>query len=113
MPQVVKKEHLSQPLHYKCLWSSIATAHGVSMGTLVLAAQSGWTNSELFARVMKHFVKVYHLSKENLSYLTLDNNERHLSITALDIAKDNCVTVLTIPPHCSNCMHPLDTNVFR
>ncbi|KAJ8888983.1 hypothetical protein PR048_008477 [Dryococelus australis] len=104
-----------------CLWSSIAISHvhfkehmlkGAPPGTLGLAAQSGWMNSELFAIVTQHFVKVSHSSKENPSLLILDNHESHLSIIGLDIAKYNGVTVLTIPPHCSNRMQPLDISVF-
>ncbi|KAJ8893395.1 hypothetical protein PR048_005986 [Dryococelus australis] len=60
---------------------------GAPPGTLGLAAQFGWKNSELFAKSS--------------------------SITALDIAKDNEVIVLTIPPHCSNHMQPLDISVSR
>ncbi|KAJ8875655.1 hypothetical protein PR048_023552 [Dryococelus australis] len=97
-PQVHFKEHMLK---------------GAPPGTSGLVAQSGWMNSELFARVMQHFVKVSHLAKENPSLLILGNHESHLSITALDIAKDNGVTVLTIPPYCSNCMQLLDISDFR
>ncbi|KAJ8889730.1 hypothetical protein PR048_009231, partial [Dryococelus australis] len=44
-PQVHFKEHIPK---------------GASPGILGLAAQSGWMNNELFARVMQHFVKVSH-----------------------------------------------------
>ncbi|KAJ8889703.1 hypothetical protein PR048_009204 [Dryococelus australis] len=54
---------------------------GTPPDTLGLAAQSGWMNSELFARVMQNFVKVSFSSKEKPSLLILDNHESRLSIT--------------------------------
>ncbi len=44
--------------------------------------------------------------------MILDNHESHLSIDALDYAKDNGIVMLTIPPHCSHKVQPLDCTVF-
>lgn len=86
---------------------------GCLPGTLGLATPSGWMNSELFPQVMKHFVKFSHSSKDNPSLLIYDNHESHLSIAALNIAKQNGVHVVTLPPHCSNKLQPLDVSVFQ
>lgn len=85
---------------------------GAPTGTLGLANPSGWMNVELFCDVMKHFIKHTCSSKENPSLLIYDNHESHLSIAALDLAKDNGVTILTFPPHSTNKMQPLDVGVF-
>ncbi|XP_028159510.1 uncharacterized protein LOC114352198, partial [Ostrinia furnacalis] len=82
------------------------------IGTLGLAQPTGWMNTQLFAEVMKHFVKITGSSKDNQSLLILDNHESHLSPEALNIAKDNGVTILTIPPHTSHRLQPLDVSVF-
>jgi hypothetical protein len=81
---------------------------GAPPGTLGLASPSGWMNSSLFPKAIQHFVKHPHSSKENLSLLIFDNHESHLALPVLEIAKENGVTLLTIPPHCSNKMQPLD-----
>lgn len=81
-------------------------------GTLGLAQPTGWMNSQLFADVMRHFVRVTGSSKDNPSLLIVDNHESHLSPEALNIAKDNGVTLLTIPPHTSHKLQPLDVSVF-
>ncbi|KAJ8964067.1 hypothetical protein NQ314_005150, partial [Rhamnusium bicolor] len=81
-------------------------------GTLGLVSSSGWMTTDLFPDVMKHFIKYSNSSKENPSLLVYDNHESHLSITALNIAKENGVIILTLPPHCSHKMQPLDINVF-
>lgn len=44
--------------------------------------------------------------------MILDNHDSHLSIDALDYAKDNGIVMLTIPPHCSHKVQPLDCTVF-
>lgn len=86
---------------------------GAPPGTLGLATPSGWMNGKLFSDVIRHFVKHTQSSKENPTLLILDNHESHLAIDALDIAKENGVTMLTIPPHCSNRIQPLDVCVFK
>lgn len=86
---------------------------GSPSGTLGLAAPSGWMNADLFLQVMKHFIKYSNSSKENPSLLIYDNHESHLSISVLNLAKDNGVTILTFPPHSTNKMQPLDVGVFK
>ncbi|KAJ8945485.1 hypothetical protein NQ314_009238 [Rhamnusium bicolor] len=81
-------------------------------GTLGLAEKSGWMTSANFKHVMTHFVKVTSSSKANPSLLICDNHESHLSIDALDIAKENGVTILTLYPHTSHKLQPLDVAVF-
>ncbi|CAB3252737.1 unnamed protein product [Arctia plantaginis] len=50
-------------------------------------------------------------SKDNPALLILDNHESHLSIEALDIAKASGVTVLTLHPHTTARMQPLDVGL--
>ncbi|CAH2100754.1 unnamed protein product [Euphydryas editha] len=71
-------------------------ADGAPPGSLGLATSSGWMNSELFITTMKHFIKHTSSSMENPSLLIMDNHESHLSIEALDLAKENGVTILTL-----------------
>lgn len=85
---------------------------GAVPGTLGLSNPTGWMTAELFVLVMEHFVKHSHSSKENPTILILDNHESHLSIRTLDIAKNNGVIMITLPPHCSNKMQPLDISVY-
>lgn len=84
---------------------------GAPSGTLGLASKTGWMNSELFVETMRHFVKFTASSKDNPSLLLMDNHESHLSIEALDIAKNSGVTVLTLHPHTTNKLQPLDVGL--
>lgn len=87
--------------------------HGAPTGSLGLATPSGWMNADLFVEVMKHFIKNSQSSKENPSLLIMDNHESHLSLQVVDMAKEHGVTIITLPPHCSNRMQPLDVAVYK
>lgn len=45
-------------------------------------------------------------------WFNLDNHEAHISLKALDIAKTNGIVMLTIPPHTSHRLQPLDKSVY-
>lgn len=85
---------------------------GAPIGTLGIAQPTGWMNTELFPQVIKHFVKVTGSSKTNPSLFILDNHDSHIALEALNIAKENGMTLLTIPPHSSHKLQPLDVSVF-
>lgn len=76
------------------------------------ANPSGWMNSEHFLKFTKHFVSHTKSSKERPTLLLLDNHDSHLSVPALDYLKENGVTVLSFPPHCSHKLQPLDRSVY-
>lgn len=67
--------------------------------------------SDLFPDVMRHFIRHTSSSVENKTLLIMDNHESYLGIEALNIAKENGVIILTIPPHTSK-LQPLDMSVY-
>ncbi|XP_060075659.1 uncharacterized protein LOC132555320 [Ylistrum balloti] len=86
--------------------------YGAPPGTVGVANPSGWMTSENFTVYMQHFIKATKCSKERPVLLILDNHESHISIETIVLAKDNGVTMLTLPPHCSHKMQPLDRSVY-
>jgi hypothetical protein len=50
-------------------------------------------------------------SKERPVVLLLDKHNSHLSIAALDYCKENGLTILAFPHHCSHNLQPLDRSV--
>jgi len=65
-----------------------------------------------FVTFRHHFVSQSRSSKEKPSLLLLDNHSSHLSIEALELAKDNGVVLLSCPPHTSHRLQPLDRSVY-
>ncbi|XP_053623521.1 uncharacterized protein LOC128682698 [Plodia interpunctella] len=76
------------------------------------ANPSGWMKEENFIKYARHFVKYVKPSKEKPVLLLLDNHESHLSIEVIDFFKNNGVTILSFPPHCSHKLQPLDRSVY-
>lgn len=74
---------------------------------------SGWMNAEQFYQFLIFFQSHAHASKENPILLILDNHESHLSIRGLDYCKENGIVVLSLPPHTSHKLQPLDRSIFR
>ena len=85
---------------------------GAPPGTSGSAYPSGWMTCENFVGYLKHFIKHSKCSITQQVLLIIDNHESHTSIEALDLCKANGVTLLTIPPHCSHEMQPLDVSVY-
>ncbi|CAG4987992.1 unnamed protein product [Parnassius apollo] len=71
-----------------------------------------WMTAKSFLKFMKHFKKHSHASKDNPVLLILDNHESHVSIEVISYAKSNGITLLTLPPHCSNKLQPLDIAIY-
>lgn len=85
---------------------------GAPPGSLGLACHSGWMNSELFPQALAHFIEHMNISKSKPGVLLMDNHISHVSIEAIDIAKENGLSLLTFPPHCSHKLQPLDVCVY-
>jgi len=86
---------------------------GTPTGTLAFGGGgSGWTNSLIFVEWMKHFISYARPQAQNPFLLILDNHESHLLIDAIQLAKDNHIVMLTLLPHTSHKLQPLDKTVF-
>ncbi|CAH1985659.1 unnamed protein product [Acanthoscelides obtectus] len=74
---------------------------------------SGWMNIEVFSQWFDHFLSHTKPSTEDPILLILDG---HLSHTRnLDViikARENNVTILCLPPHCTHKLQPLDVGVM-
>ncbi len=85
---------------------------GAPPGTIPEANPSGWVNERIFLNWMKHFVKFTGALPNKRILLIFDNHESHLSPNVVKYAKENGVVLLTIPPHTSHRLQPLDVAVY-
>ena len=81
-------------------------------GSSGVASKSGWMKEDIFLRYLQHIKKYTRCSKDHPILLILDNHESHTSLASIDFAKENGITLLTIPPHTPRCLQPLDVSVF-
>ena len=85
---------------------------GASPGSLEVPSDTGWMDSRLFVVYLKHFIKHANPSESKPILLLLDGHQSHKSLNVIDLAKDNYITLLTLPPHTSNRLQPLDVSFF-
>lgn len=70
---------------------------------------SGWMTYEAFLSWIKHFIKYIGCTKEKPALLILDNHITHVkSLEILYLARDAGLQMISLPPHCTHRMQPLD-----
>lgn len=82
------------------------------VGSIGLVSDSGFINTDLFIEYLRHFKKNVQPTKDNPVLLILDNHSSHLSLVAVNYCRDNGIHLLTLPPHSSHKMQPLDRGFF-
>ena len=85
---------------------------GAPPDSIGLANPSGWMSAVCLTEFIKHFIRQTKCSKDHPAILILDNHDSHISIEIIDLSKENGVTLLTLPPHCSHKLQPLDRSVY-
>ena len=85
---------------------------GAPPDSIGVANPSGWMSAACFKEFIKHFIKHTKCSKDRPVILILDNHDSHISIETIDLSKENGVTLLMLPPHCSYKLQPLDRSVY-
>ena len=86
--------------------------NGAPPGSIGKVSASGWTNKELFLCWIDHFVECTNCSKDNKVILILDNHESHIGLEAYNRCREKGIIVITLPPHSSHKMQPLDLSIF-
>lgn len=81
-------------------------------GCVGFLSKSGWMTAELFIDVLKHIKKHTNISVENPILLVMDNHCSHCSLETVNFSKENGIVLLSLPPHTSNKLQPLDVAVF-
>lgn len=82
-------------------------------GTSGYASKIGWMNSDIFVKVLKHFKRNVRPTEDNKVILICDNHESDIAINSLDYCKENGIILITLPPHTSNRLQPLDRTVYK
>ena len=94
-PRVILRDHMMK---------------GAPPDSIGVANPSEWMSAACF--IIKHFLKHTKCSKDGPVILILDNCDSHINIETIDLSKQNGVTFLTLPPHCSHKLQPLDRSVY-
>uniref|UniRef100_A0A1B6KXW8 DDE-1 domain-containing protein n=1 Tax=Graphocephala atropunctata TaxID=36148 RepID=A0A1B6KXW8_9HEMI len=86
---------------------------GAPPGSKAVAYPSGWMTGDNFEIYWDHFMKFVKCTKESPVLAILDNHDSHITPKGIQKCKDNGIILLTLPPHTSHKLQPLDRSVFR
>ncbi|XP_047141250.1 uncharacterized protein LOC101238262 [Hydra vulgaris] len=86
---------------------------GAPPGSIGGASASGWTDSTLFLKWLEHFALHTSASISNLKLLIVDGHHSHKTLEAIDFCRDHGIAMITLPPHCTHKMQPLDQTFFK
>lgn len=87
---------------------------GAPPGSLIDVSESGWINSELFVKWLRHFIDTVKPNKESKVLLLLDGHSTHSkNLEALEVARDAGVIMLQLPGHTTHRLQPLDRSFFK
>lgn len=75
------------------------------------AFPTGRMKAEHFLKLVKRFVSHVKPSNEGPVFLLLEDQDSHLSFAAFGYCKEDGVTALFFPPHCSRKLQPLGRTV--
>jgi hypothetical protein len=89
-----------------------ALLHGAPRGSTLMVSDLGYINGERFEEWFTLFLRHTRPSADHPIFLILDNHVSHHSLNVIMQARKNFVTLLSIPPHTSHRLQPLDRGMF-
>ncbi|XP_046745658.1 MFS-type transporter clz9-like [Diprion similis] len=85
---------------------------GSNSDMIAAVSDSGWINENLFVDWLHHFISYAKPSVGKPILLVLDNHESHVSLGCYLLCRQNGIVLLSLPPHTSHRMQPLDLTYF-
>lgn len=85
---------------------------GGNADMVAAVSDSGWINENLFIHWLHHFISYAKPTVEEPILLVLDNHESHVSLACYLLCRQNGIVLLSLPPHTSHRMQPLDVTFF-
>ncbi|XP_065650348.1 uncharacterized protein LOC136078503 [Hydra vulgaris] len=73
-----------------------------------VGAANKWSSEVIFVRFLEHFIRNVRPSIEKPALLIMDNHESHVNISVIELAKKLGIVLMTIYPHTTHKMQPLD-----
>jgi hypothetical protein len=82
-------------------------------GAAYTCQEKGWMSHEGFVVWLRHFIAHVKPSKESPVVLILDGHVSHTkNLEAIELARDSGIVMVSLPPHCTHRLQPLDVSFF-
>ncbi|XP_036001785.1 jerky protein homolog-like [Fundulus heteroclitus] len=85
---------------------------GAPPGAKGTATRTGWMNEDIWPEFLDHLIQHTNCTPDRPMLLILDNLKADISLKAIEMSKSNGIVLLTLPPHTSHRMQPLDVTVY-
>jgi hypothetical protein len=85
---------------------------GAPADAVGIVTDSGWMTSDAFVRYLQHIAKHARPTKEDPIMLILDNHSSHIALQAIEFCREKGIVMISIPPHCTHRLQPLDISFF-
>ena len=89
-----------------------AFMRNTTFGSKGIFTPTGWMNGEVFVQTLEHVKERTGCSVDNKICLIIDNAKCHLNIHVVEYAENNGIKIVTLPPHTTDKLQPLDVSVF-
>ncbi|KAJ4437354.1 hypothetical protein ANN_17495 [Periplaneta americana] len=87
--------------------------NGAPPGSVMFISDSGYINCELFVKWLRHFQNHVGATTNKPVLLILDNHTSHITLDNVQYCRENGIHLLSLPPHSSHKMQPLDRCSFK
>lgn len=81
-------------------------------GSIYKCTKSGWMTEDMFFIWIQHFANIHKPTNDDPILLILDNHSSHSSLAIYNFCRENGIIMLSIPPHTSHRIQPLDLTFF-
>ncbi|KAF2881976.1 hypothetical protein ILUMI_24191 [Ignelater luminosus] len=85
---------------------------GAPPGSVPMVSESECIKTDLFLEWLKHFQIFVKSSIVDPNLLLLDNRSSHISLSAIEFCRLNGIHLISLPPHNSHKVQPLDVGFF-
>lgn len=86
---------------------------GCPPGSTSTCTANGWSDADCFLLWLQHFVTHAKPTRDEKHIIILDGHHSHKTLAAIDFARENGIVLITLPPHCTHKMQPLDVSYFK
>ncbi|XP_018571176.1 uncharacterized protein LOC108910910 [Anoplophora glabripennis] len=82
------------------------------LGSIYKCSKSGWITEDIFLEWLEHFTKFIRCDSDNPVLLVMDKDISHTSYKVYKFCKAHVIVVVSLPPHTSHRLQPLDFTFF-
>ena len=75
--------------------------------------RTSYMDSTLFVTWLHHFAQYTKCTKDKPHILIIDGHESHKTLDAVDFCRNNRIILISLPPHSTHRMQPLDCTFLR